>query len=211
MSQTRAGRTVGAAVVALVAIVAIAGFLIVRGGTDGGGNGSGDGGRGGGGATTTQRAGARADALAARILAVADEEPVSVAGAEGTVRTFDGDATARVDVISVEVDDRGTVVTWRIASTSGPLRLRPNTFHEGDGVNVSGVGLVDVGANTLARPYRFSAKYRQRCVCSETPRVVDADGQLLSGLYPPLPPQTATVQLRVPGFPPIDGLPVTRR
>lgn len=155
---------------------------------------------------------ADAEKVTASVLGGGSPEP-SVASAQGTVRTLDGPQPAIAEVLSVETKPAAILLRWRLKSTGQPLRdLASDTFGE-PGSNTSDTAdivLVDPAAKTLAKPARFRNGFGLNCPCSEVPIAVDAKGQVLTGLYPLLAPDTNYVDVRIRGFPPITKVAVTR-
>lgn len=137
----------------------------------------------------------------------------AVATGTGVIRTYEDDpeADAVAEILAVEAGEASTVLRWRVRTTQGVVRVHPNTFRErAGGTDLADVVLVDSTSATLAKPFRFKTGYGTRCVCSAVPRVLDDEGQVLTGLYPPLPGGARTVEVRIPGFAAITDVPITR-
>ncbi len=191
---------------AVVVLVAVAILGPCRGG--GGGGGSHDG------STTTPPGSSgslkdQAKKVTASVLGGGGSQP-ALGSAQGSVRTFDGPQAAIAEVLSVETGPAAVLLRWRIKSTGPTLRLLAETFRESPGTDTADVVLVDPAAQKLAKPSRFRDKFGVRCACSTVPVEVDAKGQVLTGLYPPLSEATQQVEVRIPGFPPITNVVVTR-
>ncbi|MGH9153663.1 MAG: hypothetical protein ACRD03_14970, partial [Acidimicrobiales bacterium] len=134
--------------------------------------------------------------------------------AEGSVETSAGARPAIAEVLAVEVEDAAILLRWRLRSTGETLVLRATTFSSFGQPSRSAteVALVDPAGQELARPFRTrGTSFGISCICSFVPNEVDGTGQELTGLYPRFSRDAPEVEVRIPGFPPITGVPVTRR
>ena len=211
-SRTRTGLIV-AVVVAVLAVV----FGVITLGRD-----DGDGGSDGAQPPSSRGSGGDRPALAEegeelqKALLGAGSDTPPVGSAQGTVDTYDSRRMqpAVAEIVAVEIGPSGTLLRWRIKSTGEPLSLRPSTFSSPE--QPSGVGsdiaLVSPAGKELAKPFRYRpGQFGVSCVCSSIPTKVDRTGHELSGLYPAFSQEPTQVEVRIPGFPPIAGIPVTRR
>ena len=207
-SRSKTGLIVAVAVVVLALAVGLG--LTLFGDDDREPDGSSTSGRGGG--TALQK---EAEELSGALLG-AGGDATSVGSARGSVDTYSDSGRmqpAVAEIVAVEAGSSGTVLRWRLKSAGAPLRLRPSTLSSSEqpALGATEVTLVDPAGKELAKPFRFRAgDYGVSCVCSSTPNEVDQTGQELSGLYPPFSQAPTRVEIRIPGFPPITGVPVTR-
>lgn len=154
-----------------------------------------------------------AEEVAAALLGEGEEAP-AVGRAEGSVETSAGARPAIAEVVAVEVEDAAILLRWRLRSTGETLVLRATTFSSFGQPSRSAteVALVDPAGQELARPFRTrGTSFGISCICSFVPNEVDGTGQELTGLYPRFSRDVREVEVRIPGFPPITGVPVVRR
>lgn len=146
----------------------------------------------------------------AALVTPAEAAPAAGAPAvDGTLDTYEGSGAARAEILEVVVGERATFLRWWLRSTDGEQRIRTTTFSGGDYAGWSfDVAIVDRGAGRRYRPYAY--EHGTPCTCSMVPVRLDADGQEMSGLYPRLDGDVETVEVHIPGFPPVTGVPVTR-
>lgn len=213
----RRGLLAGAAAVAVAVVVVLAGVL---GGGDGGGNGTGTGEPPQGTPTT---AGGRtplardAEQVTRALLDPADDLPAAVASAQGSVETAGGPerVPAVAEIVAVEAGSDDILLRWRLRSAGGVVEVDVISLSAGSqrGDTTGGVVLVDPVSREEAGPYRYRTQDGSPgvCICSISPVNVDGRGQELSGLYPLFSTTPSQVDVRIPGFPPITGVPVTRR
>ncbi|GIG19396.1 hypothetical protein Cch01nite_01200 [Cellulomonas chitinilytica] len=125
---------------------------------------------------------------------------------------------ARIDVTSVVADDSSTVVKFTLVNTAGtdPL-VQMSAFNKwrplaGD---IRDVALVDPDAGLRLRPFvgwlGDTSHDAGICTCATAPLQMSEVGQLLSATFPALDAATTTVSVEIPGFPAVEGVPVTRR
>ncbi|HET7489141.1 MAG TPA: hypothetical protein VFJ85_14515 [Acidimicrobiales bacterium] len=211
-SKVLIGAVVAAVVVALLAV------LLLRGGDDGKATANGP-------STTTATPvsvggddGLRRDgaAVAGRILAPPEAAPI-VASAQGTVQSPDlpHDQPAVAEILGVEAGPSDILLRWRLRTTGASIDLSPLFLRSATEAthSTSGVVLVDPAGHERATPFRFAAPGFDAagCVCSSAPAQIDQTGQVLTGLYPLFSHPPSTVDVEIPGFPPITGVPVSRR
>lgn len=188
---------------AVVLLAAVLGLALCTGGGGNGGNGPGPGGS----SESLRDQGAR---VARDLLAGPDAEP-SIGSATGTVETVgQGAQPAVAEVLAVEVGPNDTLLRWRLKSTGPLLSVLGSTLGASTQVDARGVAVFDPSAQKLFRSPLFSSSSGNSCVCSLTPVKLDGKGQVLTGLYLPLPPGASRVEVRIPGFPPITDVPVKR-
>lgn len=196
---------------AIVAVAVVIAIAVV--GPCGGGQGAGRPNPGGGSTgeppTWSDSVRAQGDRIADAVLAGGDPEP-SLGSVQGTVQTFEGGAPAVAEILSVEVTAEAILLRWRLKSAGPLLKLRPDTLRESPGTDAADVALVDPVAQKQAKPSRFKDRNALRCTCSSVPLSIDAEGQIVTGFYPPLAEETKQVEVRIPGFPPITNVAVTR-
>ncbi|KQY24366.1 hypothetical protein ASD16_02130 [Cellulomonas sp. Root485] len=150
--------------------------------------------------------------------AVFDEESGSsevLGSAEGAVPDPLAPHPARIDVNAVIADETSTTVWFTLVNTedTDPLlqfsafnKLRPLSD------DIRDIALVDTVAEQRLQPYigQRAGTDSNRCTCSDAPLGMSSVGMLLSGVFPPVEQSTSTVTLEIPGFAPIENLPVTR-
>lgn len=106
-----------------------------------------------------------------------------------------------LDVLEVRAVTEGTLVRMRLSSPDGEYTSSPTTFASGRfGTQnfVRDVYLDDPAGGTRYLPLQFE-DYRAACVCPYLPFVVGAEPQEVHALFPPLPPGTGPVVLRLAG------------
>ncbi len=215
MGTTLRSRT-GVVVVVAVAVLALAlglGLTMFgRDDSDGGKPGSSTS-SGGGSRTALQK---EAEQVSGTLLG-AGAEAAPLARAQGSVDTYSDSGRmqpAVAEILAVEVGPSGTLLRWRLRSTGALLNLRSSLFSSSaqPSGSASDIALVNPAANELAKPFRYRpGQFGISCVCSSVPDKVDQTGQELTGLYPPFSQEPTQVEIRIPGFPAITGIPVTRR
>lgn len=124
---------------------------------------------------------------------------------------------ARVEVVAVTVGPISTELTFRLFTESREeMSLHASAFNEASPLtsDIRDVAIEEgaldrrhlplLGTREGVKPADFSF-----CICSDSPKTIDADGVLLSATYLALDPATTAVTVDVPGFEPMD-VPVTR-
>ncbi|MGN8246573.1 hypothetical protein ACTHAM_000237 [Cellulomonas soli] len=136
--------------------------------------------------------------------------------AEGQVPDLVDVLPARIDVTKVEADEASTVVWFTLVNLqdTDPL-LDLAAFNEWRplATDIRDVAMVDPVAEQRYQPYvgwTSADEDNSLCACASAPLHMSTVGQLLSATFPALDPTTGTISLEVPGFPAIEGLPVTR-
>jgi hypothetical protein len=119
-----------------------------------------------------------------------------------------------LDAAGGEVDDRAgaqtTLLRWRLKSASGGVTQALGFWlSEPPLFDSRGITILDRPGNHALSPFTYN-KDDHDCVCSRLPGSVDGDGEPMYALYPPLDASTTTVDITLPGFPAIEGVPVTR-
>lgn len=156
-------------------------------------------------------------AVSDEVIERASRDREVVATADGQVEASGSGGSrvpATVAVVAVVVSPTSTVLTWQV-STDQETRVDPLAFASGPDLGrpvTDGVQIADSAANQLLTPSSFdkgrSAPY---CTCSDTPASIGPEPQLLWAQYPALPAGTREVEVRIPGFPPLASVPVTRQ
>ncbi|MGO1316779.1 MAG: hypothetical protein ACTMIR_07070 [Cellulomonadaceae bacterium] len=119
---------------------------------------------------------------------------------------------ARVEVVAVTVGPISTELTFRLFTESREeMSLHASAFNEASPLtsDIRDVAIEEgaldrrhlplLGTREGVKPADFSF-----CICSDSPKTIDADGVLLSATYPALDPATTAVTVDVPGFEPLD-------
>jgi hypothetical protein len=161
----------------------------------------------------TASAGVDPDQVSADLLDRAGRAPEPVATADGVLQVQGAggaESPGRVEILSVQRSERGTLLSWRVSSGSGRAQLKPDTFRtDATGLDTQGVEIVDTTGEQRLLPYRYRDETGfSRCICSTTPVDVDEHGQVLYGLYPALAVGAQTVSVEIPGFPALEDVPV---
>jgi len=150
-----------------------------------------------------------AEKLTQQLLGDTTEAP-AVASASGTVEILGKRYQLVADVIAVRASASTTLLQWRLKSASadstsslGFWLSRPPLFDS------RRVTILDHAGNHALNPFTYDENEHD-CVCSTLPGSVDAQGEPLYGLYPPLAGSTTTVDITLPGFPAMKDVPVTR-
>lgn len=136
-------------------------------------------------------------------------EPEPAARAAGTIQTDDGAQPADAEVLAVQANRDSTLLIWRLRTGGAVLGLRPQTVGEDvrsrNGIGTGGIVLLT--DKMLLQPFVGSDV---GCVCSMQPVKIDRVGQVLTGLYPPIPADVKRLDVRIPGFPVLDDVVVSR-
>ncbi len=117
---------------------------------------------------------------------------------------------------AVVADASSTIVQFTLVNTqdTDPL-LQFSAFNALHPLfsDIRDIAIVDPGAEQRLQPYigQLPGKELDLCSCSYSPLQMSSAGQLLSGIFPPLDPSSTTVTVEIPGFPPVEDVPVTRR
>jgi hypothetical protein len=135
--------------------------------------------------------------------------------ADGAVPDPADPRPARIDVTSVVADETSTTVRFtlvNIQDTDPLLQLSAFNAQRPLANDIRDIALVDTAAQQRYQPYvgQLVGSDSTSCACSNAPLSMSTQGQLLSGIFPPLDPSTSTVTLEIPGFAPVEGLAVTR-
>jgi len=156
--------------------------------------------------------------LARVTLEVETSEESALGEVEGELYQLVGDdVPARIVVTSVDADGGGTLLRFTLASADGSdKRFEPYAFNRKSPglLDIRDLALVDPKAQTRLHPF-LGTKDPERplilCTCSQHPMNISGVGLELSATFPPLDPATDEVTVEFPGFPALDGIPVTRR
>jgi len=135
--------------------------------------------------------------------------------AEGAVPDPSAPRPARIDVTAVLADETSTTVWFTLVNTEGTdplLQLSAFNAQRPLANDIRDIALVDPGAKVRYQPWigQVVGQDSSICTCSNAPLGMSDVGQLLSGAFPPIEASTDTVTFEVPGFAPIENLPVTR-
>lgn len=81
--------------------------------------------------------------------------------------------------------------------------------------DIAGVSLIDPVSESILKPFasrrpETPAQTKSFCACSDYPKTIGATWHPLYALVPALEAATTTVTVRVPGFPDVTDVPVTR-
>lgn len=163
----------------------------------------------------TQDQGWSLDEVSAALYGGADD--VVIGSVEGAVPDRASPHPALVEVTEVRAYEDSTVVRFRLRNVddSDPL-LSLDSFNRQTPLtkDIRDVALVDVANDVRLQPFLGVPVDGERrgsfCTCSAHPTQMSQVGQTLSGTFPPLDPSADEVTFEVPGFPPLEGLPVTR-
>ncbi|WP_127126624.1 hypothetical protein [Georgenia sp. SYP-B2076] len=156
------------------------------------------------------------DVAAAVFGSVADVEPL--AEADGVVTDGPRRTPVRVAVETVDASPESTLVTFTLYGTQQeeePLPLDAFNSTRMLMMDVRDVSIVDQDAQVRYAPYLGYEEGETLadagfCMCSTAPKTVNLDGITLYATYPPLAESSRSITLDIPGFDPIEGLPVSR-
>lgn len=139
-----------------------------------------------------------------------------------------------VEVYEVRVRSNSTFISWGIRSQEGAFKQVGITVSlSGDELDFdnrlpfqpqdnarssnSSVRIVVPGDEAVYWPLQrlvgdggSGSKERVGCMCSGTPQYITETPFIMNGIYPKIPDDVSTVSLRLPRFPQIDNIPVTR-
>lgn len=124
---------------------------------------------------------------------------------------------AVVEVTEVAADETSTLVRFTLRGVDEESTRLPLTFFNEFRPlvdDIRDVAIVDTGAGARLLPFvgvsQANADH-SLCSCSGSPGQISQTGQPLSATFPALDTATTAISLELPGFPVIEGLPVTRR
>jgi hypothetical protein len=150
-----------------------------------------------------------AEKLTQKLLGTTSDDP-AIGSATGTAEINGQPSKLVADVVEVRAGAQTTLLRWRLRSASGSATRalgfwlsRPPLFDS------RGITILDRPGNHALSPFTYS-KDDHDCVCSRVPGSVDGEGEPMYALYPPLDAATTTVDVTLPGFSAITGVPVTR-
>ena len=161
--------------------------------------------------------GRAAEDVAAEIFgSVTDVEPL--AEADGVVTDGPRQTPVRVAVETVDASPESTLVTFTLYGTQQEEESLPlGAFNSTRmlKMDIRDVSIVDQDAQVRYAPYLGYEEGETVadagfCMCSTAPKTVDTDGLTLYATYPPLAESSGSITLDIPGFDPIQGLPVSR-
>ncbi|WP_421734647.1 hypothetical protein [Cellulomonas sp.] len=146
-----------------------------------------------------------------------DSASTVLGSVEGAVRDPLHPFPARIDVTEVVAAEASTTVRFTLVNledTDPLLQLTAFNDQRPLTMDIRDVALVDPTASLRFLPYvgapNAAGETASICACSTAPLQMSEVGQLLSATFPPLDPSTETVTLEIPGFPPVEGVAVSR-
>lgn len=161
--------------------------------------------------TVEELAGATLDAP------VADVEDDALATAEGALFQVVGeDKPARATVTAAAADDNGTTVRFVLRSLDGEeisIDAEGLSRRATGARDVRDVAIVDPVAGIRLQPFLGTSSASREdalCTCAKQPPTLSDVGGELSATFPPLDPATTEITFEIPGFPPMEGIPVSR-
>ncbi len=136
---------------------------------------------------------------------------------EGKVPDRTKDIPGRIDVTEVLATENSTLVRFTLVNTqdTDPL-LDLSAFNQSRPLarDIRDVAIVDTTGEQRYLPWigttGVEGDDRSLCTCATAPVQFSGIGQLLSATFPAIDPSAATVTVEVPGFPPVEDVPVTR-
>jgi hypothetical protein len=156
--------------------------------------------------------------LARVTLDVPAEDGDALGEVEGELYQLMGDdVPARIAVTEVVADQGGTIVRFTLRSADGDQRdVTGYAFNRKSPglLDIRDLALVDPVAQSRLQPFLGTgdpAKPLTLCTCSRHPYNISGVKDELTATFPPLDPATDEVTVEFPGFPALDGIPVTRR
>lgn len=138
--------------------------------------------------------------------------PRVLGSASGTLDAI-GTSAVVAQVLQVRTGTASTLVVWRLKSASD-ARVSTKSFQLARPplMDTRLLGLVDTATHTTYRPYTYIPAQGNGedlgCACSEVPNDVDASGEILYAVVPPLPRSVAKVDVTLPGFDTMRKVPV---
>jgi hypothetical protein len=164
---------------------------------------------GSGGTSASSRGPSAAEKLTQSLLGTTSDDPV-LGSASGTAEINGQRSQLVADVLEVRAGAQTTLLRWRLKSASGGVTQALGFWlSEPPLFDSRGITVLDRPGNHALSPFTYN-KDDHDCVCSRLPGSVDGDGEPMYALYPPLDASTTTVDITLPGFPAIEGVPVTR-
>jgi hypothetical protein len=164
---------------------------------------------GSGASSATSTGPSAAEKLTQQLLGTTSDDP-AIGSASGTVEINGQPSQLVADVVEVRAGAQTTLLRWRLKSASGSAaRALGFWLSEPPLFDSRGITILDRPGNHALSPFTYN-KDDHDCVCSRLPGSVDGDGEPMYALYPPLDASTSTVDITLPGFSTITGVPVTR-
>ncbi|WP_243063343.1 hypothetical protein [Humibacter sp. RRB41] len=141
---------------------------------------------------------------AAKVMATPKPLPV-LATAKGTLEANGTASPVVAEVLRIHATATSTVVTWRLKSASD-AKVRTASFQLAYPplMDTRLLGIVDAATHTTYRPYTYVPAQGNgddlACACSTLPDYVDATGEVMYGVVPPLPASVTKADVTLPGF-----------
>jgi hypothetical protein len=154
--------------------------------------------------TTTVRAQLSPKDAAAKVMATPKPLPV-LATAKGTLEANGAASPVVAQVLRIHAITTSTVVTWRLKSASD-AKVRTASFQLAHPplMDTRLLGIVDAATHTTYRPFTYFPAQGNgddlECACSKLPDDVDATGEVMYAVVPPLPASVTKVDVTLPGF-----------
>ena len=166
------------------------------------------------GASATPHAWTRAE-LEAAVFAAPTEPAGAPAAVPGQILNRVTPVPAQLRVTEVVAGTAGTVLRFTLRG-AGTAAVDLEAFNKATPLtdDIRDVVLVDVAGDRRLRPYvgvSATDPSRSLCSCADSPPQVTPGERTLSAVFPPIDAATGSVTVQVPGFPPVTGVPVTRR
>ncbi|WP_258726151.1 hypothetical protein [Cellulomonas sp. NS3] len=123
---------------------------------------------------------------------------------------------AEIEVTEVSAGSESTLVRFTLRNDGEEVSPSLESFNRRTPLtkDIRDIAIVDTTLGARLQPFlgvQASAPDVSMCTCADAPKQVTDAGQLLSGTFPPLDPGTTTITVEIPGFPPVEDVPVTRR
>lgn len=154
-----------------------------------------------------------ADAAIAKVMGSSNKLPV-LASSRGSLKTSTGSSTVVAEVLQVMRSPQATRVIWRLKSaSSATANTKSFQFARPPLFDTRLLGLVDARTKHTLHPYTFVPSggngMDNGCACSNFPDSVNTNGIVLYAVLPPLPADTSSVNVTLPGFKTMTGVRVT--
>ncbi|MBS1672398.1 MAG: hypothetical protein JSS74_00335 [Actinobacteria bacterium] len=150
----------------------------------------------------------------AKKIAGTEFSTASLAHVDGTIAAAGTQVKVRLDVEEVRALADSTMLTWRLSSASGQQEdVTSFQFAVAPDLDTRNVAVLFDGGDRTLRPYTYRYRNVQDqgsvCLCATIAKT-DGTGVQLSALLPALPDGTKTVDVSMPGFDVMKGVPVSR-
>ena len=148
----------------------------------------------------------------ALLLAAAVAAVPAIASAQGTNLSGDGEKPGqRIEIRDLKRDEGGTVTLRFQLINESDDEINSCSFREsGDSCGtVGGVHLIDAGSK---KKYLVVRDAQKKCICSQGVDAIRKGGRSNAWAKFPAPPETVQkITVVVPGFEPVEGVPITSR